>query len=241
MEHIRTIHSKDIASKSLENFASICCRYTAPLLNRCPVCSTSEDNWNMRKKGDLEFEHGVRSFLEHIGSCMHDFSLRILPDSDPIKHDGSGQSLNSVSFIQDRSWPSEYLHVSHHTDAGLTEIFLHQFPERTRRDRVADYERTQDWAESAENMNNPNSPGEPRSLSPANEYGTLDTILSTYPESHKLAMGNTELRLLAIDGGGVYGLSALIILEQLMETVDPGAPPKPCDYFDMIGGTSTGG
>ena len=23
--------------------------------------------------------------------------------------------------------------------------------------------------------------------------------------------------------------------------VDPDAPPKPCDYFDMIGGTSTGG
>jgi patatin-like phospholipase/acyl hydrolase len=32
-----------------------------------------------------------------------------------------------------------------------------------------------------------------------------------------------------------------MILEQLMEAVDPDAPPKPCDYFDMIGGTSTGG
>jgi patatin-like phospholipase/acyl hydrolase len=50
-----------------------------------------------------------------------------------------------------------------------------------------------------------------------------------------------KLRLLAIDGGGVRGLSSLIILEQLMETVDPDSPPKPCDYFDMIGGTNTGG
>ncbi|KAK5010428.1 hypothetical protein LTR28_009983, partial [Elasticomyces elasticus] len=50
-----------------------------------------------------------------------------------------------------------------------------------------------------------------------------------------------ELRLLALDGGGVRGLSALIVLEQLMETIDPDSPPKPCDYFDMIGGTSTGG
>ncbi|KAH6985445.1 hypothetical protein EDB80DRAFT_732628, partial [Ilyonectria destructans] len=24
-------------------------------------------------------------------------------------------------------------------------------------------------------------------------------------------------------------------------TIDPDSPPKPCDYFDMIGGTSTGG
>ena len=51
----------------------------------------------------------------------------------------------------------------------------------------------------------------------------------------------TELRLLSLDGGGVRGLSALMILEQLMEAVNPQAPPKPCEFFDMIGGTSTGG
>ncbi|MCJ1269239.1 hypothetical protein MMC22_009129 [Lobaria immixta] len=54
-------------------------------------------------------------------------------------------------------------------------------------------------------------------------------------------MPDQKLRLLALDGGGVRGLSALIILAQLMETIDPDSPPKPCDYFDMIGGTSTGG
>ncbi|KAF2818243.1 FabD/lysophospholipase-like protein [Ophiobolus disseminans] len=54
-------------------------------------------------------------------------------------------------------------------------------------------------------------------------------------------MPGSELRLLALDGGGVRGLSALMILEQLMEAVDSDVPPKPCDYFDMIGGTSTGG
>ena len=54
-------------------------------------------------------------------------------------------------------------------------------------------------------------------------------------------MPDNELRLLALDGGGVRGLSALMILSQLMEAVNPDSPPKPCDYFDMIGGTSTGG
>lgn len=54
-------------------------------------------------------------------------------------------------------------------------------------------------------------------------------------------MPGTDLRLLALDGGGVRSLSALMILEQLMEAVDSDEPPKPCDYFDMIGGTSTGG
>jgi patatin-like phospholipase/acyl hydrolase len=54
-------------------------------------------------------------------------------------------------------------------------------------------------------------------------------------------MSGSDIRLLSLDGSGVRGLSALMILEKLMEAVNPKAPPKPCDYFDMIGGTSTGG
>ncbi|KAK4039462.1 acyl transferase/acyl hydrolase/lysophospholipase [Parachaetomium inaequale] len=54
-------------------------------------------------------------------------------------------------------------------------------------------------------------------------------------------MSGQSLRLLALDGGGVRGLSSLMILQRLMMTVNPESPPKPCDYFDMIGGTSTGG
>jgi len=57
----------------------------------------------------------------------------------------------------------------------------------------------------------------------------------------QLAMPGDEIRLLALDGGGVRGLSSLMILRQLMITVNPNSPPKPCEYFEMIGGTSTGG
>jgi patatin-like phospholipase/acyl hydrolase len=52
------------------------------------------------------------------------------------------------------------------------------------------------------------------------------------------AMPDSDLRLLALDGDG---LSALMTLEKLMEAVNPKAPPKPYDCFDMIGGTGTGG
>lgn len=54
-------------------------------------------------------------------------------------------------------------------------------------------------------------------------------------------MLSKNLCLLSLDGGGVRGLSSLAILKRLMETINPDSPPKPCDYFDMIGGTSTGG
>ena len=58
-------------------------------------------------------------------------------------------------------------------------------------------------------------------------------------------MPGRELNLLALDGGGIRGLSSLQILKHLMAgiCIEAGldTPPKPCDYFDMIGGTSTGG
>ena len=57
----------------------------------------------------------------------------------------------------------------------------------------------------------------------------------------KRPMYGKELCLLSLDGGGVRGLSTLQILKRLMESINPDNPPKPCEYFDMIGGTSTGG
>ncbi|KAK5354371.1 hypothetical protein LTS03_011888, partial [Exophiala xenobiotica] len=58
---------------------------------------------------------------------------------------------------------------------------------------------------------------------------------------------HTGLCLLSLDGGGVRGLSTLYILKALMTRLnhgrkENGAPPlKPCELFDLIGGTSTGG
>lgn len=45
-------------------------------------------------------------------------------------------------------------------------------------------------------------------------------------------------RLLSLDGGGVRGLASLYLLRKILSFV---GSPKPCDYFDMICGTSTGG
>jgi patatin-like phospholipase/acyl hydrolase len=41
------------------------------------------------------------------------------------------------------------------------------------------------------------------------------------------------------DGGGVRGLLSLKILQAVMNRAAPDK--KPCDVFDMIAGTSTGG
>lgn len=53
------------------------------------------------------------------------------------------------------------------------------------------------------------------------------------------------LRLLALDGGGVRGIVALVLLEELMKRVQTRkglkTVPRPADYFELAAGTSTGG
>jgi hypothetical protein len=66
---------------------------------------------------------------------------------------------------------------------------------------------------------------------------TPPTTVATRHEENK----PKRFRLLALDGGGVRGLSSLLILQHLMRMIDDQNPPKPCDVFDMIAGTSTGG
>jgi predicted acylesterase/phospholipase RssA len=59
------------------------------------------------------------------------------------------------------------------------------------------------------------------------------------------------LRILSLDGGGVRGISSLCVLKELMAQTsrqraaenpnEPKSATRPCDVFDLICGTSTGG
>lgn len=54
-----------------------------------------------------------------------------------------------------------------------------------------------------------------------------------------------SLRVLSLDGGGIKGYTSLLILERILRTYQfekkLDAMPKPCEIFDLIVGTSTGG
>ena len=57
--------------------------------------------------------------------------------------------------------------------------------------------------------------------------------------------------LIELDGGGVRGLCSLLVLDKLMQEIkrlevvsrpdSVDLPKLPCRYFDLCGGTSTGG
>lgn len=54
-----------------------------------------------------------------------------------------------------------------------------------------------------------------------------------------------SLRILCIDGGGIKGYTSLLILKRIFRTIATEGhlndTPRPCDVFDLIAGTSTGG
>src|SRR5262245_12248070 len=81
------------------------------------------------------------------------------------------------------------------------------------------------------------------STSPSVEAGPSGA--DAVPDNAERPTIRNQPRILSLDGGGVRGLSSLLILKNFMEEIGRQAghdsTPLPCEYFDLIGGTSTGG
>lgn len=115
----------------------------------------------MRRENDPKFDTLIKSFLEHIGQCMHFFALKVLPETESATlKDVSDLDLTDISPAEDRSWPSCYLHVSHHSDAGLTVSSLQAIPQLNHQSQVDCAARTQAWIELSEHVEDPNDLGE---------------------------------------------------------------------------------
>ncbi|KAK3310502.1 uncharacterized protein B0T15DRAFT_388954 [Chaetomium strumarium] len=59
------------------------------------------------------------------------------------------------------------------------------------------------------------------------------------------SISDEAINLLSLDGGGVRGVSSLVILDEIMTKIRDmyglAEVPKPCEFFHMMAGTSTGG
>jgi len=75
----------------------------------------------------------------------------------------------------------------------------------------------------------------------------MEQTLAQKQDGEPNPVDKTGFCLLSLDGGGVRGLSTLYILKGLMTRLNHerravnSLPVKPCEIFDLIGGTSTGG
>jgi hypothetical protein len=68
---------------------------------------------------------------------------------------------------------------------------------------------------------------------------------SQMPSSSSSPISHRGIRILSLDGGGVRGLSSLLILQtiitELSQQIQSPTTLLPCEVFDLIIGTSTGG
>jgi len=75
----------------------------------------------------------------------------------------------------------------------------------------------------------------------------MEQALATQLGGEPDPLNQTGLCLLSLDGGGVRGLSTIYILKGFMTRLNDERQAanlplvKPCEVFDLIGGTSTGG
>ncbi len=105
------------------------------------------------------------------------------------------------------------------------------------------------WGPYVPTSGNPQSADSPRSIPSRRLRRAAACTLKDYilREDKHMADSTTHRvpRILSLDGGGVRGLSSLLILRDIMEDIErrteADETPKPCEYFDLIGGTSTGG
>jgi hypothetical protein len=63
--------------------------------------------------------------------------------------------------------------------------------------------------------------------------------------NHFRLVATINILIPSADGGGIRGLSELLILKEIMHRIQRQqgreTMPLPCEYFDLICGTSTGG
>jgi hypothetical protein len=82
----------------------------------------------------------------------------------------------------------------------------------------------------------------PNAAAPA--MGVKALALGTTPPGY-FSCACTDTKFDNSDGGGVRGLFTALVLEKVMDEVRRrdglSIVPRPCEYFDLIGGTSTGG
>ena len=100
-QHMEQYHSGQFLEEKMRDLVLSSQQQRNPTLDKCPVCSLHELSWRSAKTNDSTYELSTNNFLEHIGGCLHTFSLRALPatenDDDNVISSGAFAARSSIS------------------------------------------------------------------------------------------------------------------------------------------------
>jgi predicted acylesterase/phospholipase RssA len=159
------------------------------------------------------------------------------------------QALSSMSRINydfrrlgGEDLPSACFYETKKTYVGLQQQFIVSKEEATILSETAELTPLNAEHQALGAFEDDEDPNLLRLLSP------LERLMSIAEEPviRQQGVNTHRLRLLSLDGGGVKGLFSILVLQRVIDEArrlegDNSVCKRPCDYFDLIGGTSTGG
>jgi hypothetical protein len=103
-KHAQLQHKDELQGENFDDFIATCEILDRPTFTKCPICSIHEDEWFKRRVSDQHFDLQNSTFLEHIGVCIHRFSLLALPARPDEDVEGQRSSaLTGASNLDSRS------------------------------------------------------------------------------------------------------------------------------------------
>lgn len=83
VSHNRTKHKDAISEDQIIDLQDTCCKIAPPNISQCPLCPWPQDE---------EVIPDAAANLEHVGNCIHKFSLNALPWAESLAADASDLS-----------------------------------------------------------------------------------------------------------------------------------------------------
>jgi hypothetical protein len=121
LDHVNSYHQGIVSEDLSQHLPNMCLIHETPALDKCYVCSISESEWQKQKmEGQPNSRLQEKSFLEHIGYCMHRFALWALPEvEDETTRSDKPVSKMSVERANSDipSTPTASLDYSNHATA----------------------------------------------------------------------------------------------------------------------------
>jgi len=201
----------------------------------CPFCHCEAKD--LAKSKDEPPNVSAQKLEKHIGDHIRNFSFFAFLDEEHEKEEDNPESNRMT--VQD----GDVILDSHL--GGWESMDEPDSPDiQYEEDNFTELESEVDWGDELEllqaSKNFPRSPEDDKSL----------TMFFSRTQRDREPADGSPIRILSFDGS-LHGLPQLYIVQDIMQQVarlldenSPGAKdifPRPCDLFDLICGTSTGG
>ncbi len=268
-EHIKSEHHETVSNDEIATMLSMCSITSPGTISSCPLCRWVDV--------ELGKPVEPNSLLDHIAEHIHSFSLRSLPWPPLGEESKRTAIANSGGESYIKIWLDEQLSQPPSDEPGKEHMAITGTVVKKHLEKASTFfaSSAQDMCTDIDEKpihedyfyNNAYFGDSTQCSSVADSQKDLDDssyITDEMPKVHDILtdgsenlstedridqdpLDRPEIFLLSLDGGGIRGLSVLLVLKELMTRLNQSLGSadigviKPCRVFDLIAGTGVGG